>query len=661
MSLYLAKKVPTTQDPPAAFLAKKLNGYTPSPISSLAILGVAKYSEVAYGMYRSNIDAFCAASHSNKKVFAQAEGFGDISSGDTHIPFSFHPVVFSPAAKLSPDQSNLLLQKLGRDSSMKYIGKTLEYTIPHPLLADLPKLLRSSNPNFAVGPDRFTPNGFKAYVKAITLLDLFLQTNYYPAFKDLTSEIPHAPEMSFGLVGVSDSKKKRYFYNYVQKAGTDSEEVADYHATVKRRRIAKESDPDGSMEVDTSDVLKEEAYGVMTFDGVPSSVVYAKPSGRPSSTNFGGPGTCPDLPGLVFPYFKGMSRPDFNTIRECFVNFFFRLFGDDFESCKSNLSEIKRGVNNLANTEGGMEITHAMKGVELALKTQTRLYLVFENGYRGFVLLGAHFAVWDGSSWIQPVSPEDVKKELSKMDTHRLSLERISSLLSEMEISGSKQLVPVSPDEIDSASALLGKMSIREFEDYPFADEFDKNLQGLIWKTPFLQLSPDTFLQFLTKLFSDEELGFKNEAMYIPSCKAPVTDRLFQLLARFGPDAPSLWNTRGEITSVIVKQSKKGKEKEAIEQPAVPKEIIILPKPVLVALRDWRKILKDGAVSFNYKERAKEYRGHVVSSDSMKEKIWKCLQKGLENVESIEAEEPSKKKAKVGPVVSTSEEILDMW
>jgi len=181
MSLYLAKKIPTTQDPPAAFLAKKLGGYTPAPVGSLAILGVSKYPEVAYGVYRSNIDAFCAASFSNKKVFAQAEGFGNVYVPKPEVPFSCHPVAFSPSSKLSSDQANLLLKKLGEDSSMKYIGKTLEYTIPHPFPEQLDKLLISSNPNFSVGPDRFTPSGYQAYQKAISLLEMFLQTNYYPA------------------------------------------------------------------------------------------------------------------------------------------------------------------------------------------------------------------------------------------------------------------------------------------------------------------------------------------------------------------------------------------------------------------------------------------------------------------------------------------------
>lgn len=661
MSLYLAKKIPTSQDPPAAFIAKKLSGYTPAPIASLAILGISKYPEVAYGLYRTNIDAFCAATQKNEKVFAQAEGFGNLMVDKVDIPFSHHPLAFSPTTKLKDDQANLLLKKMGEEASMKFIGKTLEYTIPSPSLLDLPKYLAINNPNFAVGPDRFNPFGFQTYLKALSLVDMFLRTNYYPAFKDLDMEIPEVPEMELGMVGKAFKKGGTTFYDFEPSLDPGNDEVHNFHSVVKRRKLSKESNPDEAMDQDYSDVLTEPKYSALIFPEISTSVVYAKPSGRPSITNYGGPGNCPELPGLVFPYFKGMTRPDFTTIRECFVNFFFRLFGNDFESCKGQLLQIKRGINNLCNTEAGMEITHVMKGIDLALKTQTRLYLVFDHGYRGFVLLGAHFSVWDGSTWVDPVSPEEVKKELYRMDTHNISISRIADLLSGLEITSSKTKVDVTPEEISSCARLIKEMSIRDFEEYPDADEFDRHLQGLIWKTPFIQLSPDTFLTFLAKFFTEEPFVLTDEAIYIPSCKSPLKEKLFQLLARFGPDSPSLWNTRGEIISVIApRESKKGKEKADIEKPSVPKEIIILPKPVLVAYKDWQRILKDGAVSFNYKERAKQHRGHVVTSESMRGKIWEVLQEGLSKAEVSGSGEPSKKKQKIGGVMSV-DEILDLW
>jgi len=355
-----------------------------------------------------------------------------------------------------------------------------------------------------------------------------------------------------------------------------------------------------------------------------------------------------------------MTRPDFVTIKENFVNHFFRLFGRSFESCKREIVDIKHGLNSLSNTEVGQEITHVFKGIDLALKTQTRLYLLFDNGYRGFVLLGGHFAVYDGSCWVTPVTPEEVKAELSKLDTHNAAVAKIAELLSDIALAGSKKTVKVSVEDISSATKLMKEMEVREFEAYEHSETFDAELSSLIWQKPYTQLSPDTFLSFLKSYYIDKVLPSDESAMYIPTCRAPVGRPLFKHLATFGPDAPSLWNTRGDAISVLPSEGHKGKEKRG-EKPTVPKEIIILPKPVLTAYKDWLEIEKTGTVRFNFKERAKNYRGHVVSQDTMRLLIWETLQEGLEIVESM-AEEKAKKKQKLSNVpVASGSQILDLW
>jgi hypothetical protein len=663
MSLYLALKTPSPKDAPAAFLAKKLQGYAPSPINQLAILGIARYPEVAYGMYRSHIDAFLYATITNEKVFAQSDAFSDFMPQSITIPFSLPPLTFSPGTKVSSDQAQILLKKLGDSATMKYVGKTLEYTVGQPLITDIPKYLKAPNPTFAVGPDRLSPLGFRTYIKACGLLEAFLATNYYPAFKDLEGEVPQISGMTLSTAGAYSDADKQYFYHYAPGLKRTSEKVADAHAGLKRRRIEKERDSEEQMEEDREELLPDSKIGIMTFDEgeLTSSVVTAKPSGRPSNINWGPPGSVPSLPGLVFPYFKGLNRPDFVTIREVFVNFFFRLFGSTFEECKSNIADIKRGVNDLSTTEGGLEITHAMKGVELALKTQTRLYLLFDKSYLGFVLLGGRFAVYDGSKWISPVTPEEVQAELKKMDLHSAAVEKLALLMSQMKVSGTNTLVPINPVELSNATRLMEQMCIRDFDGYEKKDEFDLELQRLLWPTPYRQISPDTFLKFLRDLLIDKSMPDENTPMYIPSCQSPVRSPMFRLLASFGPDAPSLWNTRGDIISVLPDVSRKGKE-VATEPPEAPKEIIVLPKPVLIAYRDWEKILKDRAVSFNFKERAKSYRAHVISSPEMRKKVWGVLREGLEKISDDAQGEPSRKKKKTDsiPVVST-DELLALW
>lgn len=668
MSLYLAKKVPDAKNAPAAFLAKKLNGLAPSPINQLAVIGISKYPEVAYGMYRQNIDAFCFATWKKEKTFAQAEAFDDIMVEKITLPVKIPVLAFSPAAKLTPDQGNTLLQKLGAGSSMRTVGKTTEYEIPVPQIYDITKYIKASNPNFSTGPDRLSPLGFRVFVKAITLIEVFLATNYYPAFKSLTSEVPQSSEMLLKMAGESDGKKKEYFYAYSDGLKRDSDQVVDSNSILRRRKMARvEEEDEETDEMDTDEpeeVYKgKEKLGAMTFgeEGIRSSVIVAKPSGRPASVNYGPPGAVPALPGIVFPYFHGLNQPDFVTIREVFVQHFIRLFGDNFADCKRNVLELKKGANNLCNTRAGMEVTHMMKGQSLSLQTQTRLFLIFDTEYRGFVLLGAHFSVFDGSKWIDPVSPEDVKTELDKMDTHLSAVTEICSLLSDMEVSpGITE--EVTPQMITSATALLNKMHLRDFEGYKKADEFDRNLQCLIWKRPYTQLNPDNFITFLTAYFQEISFPPDDTPIYIPSCKVPAHDRLFRWLGTFGPDAPSLWNSRGDIISVVPELARKGEE--VVEtQVTVPKEIIMIPKPLLVALKDWKeRIIEKGAVAFNFKERAKEHRAHVVTKDAVRGKIWEILRKGLLAIAESKDGQPEKKKKKQNlTVVVEAEDVLSLW
>jgi hypothetical protein len=114
------------------------------------------------------------------------------------------------------------------------------------------------------------------------------------------------------------------------------------------------------------------------------------------------------------------------------------------------------------------------------------------------------------------------------------------------------------------------------------------------------------------------------------------------------------------LFSVVTKGKGKGKEKDG-EIEVIPKEIIILPKPILNAVEDWEKIIKTGSVSFNFKERAKEYRDHVVKSDAIRKKLWESLKKGLETVERSEDGEPEQKKQKVIHTVTTASGLMDLF
>jgi hypothetical protein len=305
MSIYTAKKTPTPKDSPQNFLAKKLGGYSPSPISLLSIFGRARFPEAAYGMYRTFIDAFCYATAISKPVFAQAEGFSDLYIAGVTLPIETPPLLLAPAATLTEDQAESFLKKLPDGTTMKLAGKKYEYVIPKPVIADLAKYMAAANPVINSGPDRLTPEGLKAFQKALSVIEVFLATNTYPAFKDLDSEIPIGQSMTFGVTGHNGESGKDYFYTYSSEKKRDAPEIREHNSVLKRRKTSSGGSlVEGEMEVDATveEVLMDDAKNAsfrLSDPWINTSVVTAKPSKSEASINFGPPGSCPNLPGMA--------------------------------------------------------------------------------------------------------------------------------------------------------------------------------------------------------------------------------------------------------------------------------------------------------------------------------------------------------------------------
>jgi hypothetical protein len=382
MSLYLAKKLDSGTNQNAVFLAKQLEQYAPESIDRLGIMGLSRYPEVAYGMYKQHIDGFAYASFVKKTTFVSNDAFQDVYLPILNIPFTTPTLVFSPASVLSVDQAHSLLPKLGEGASLKNVGKQQEFAVPNPLIGKIAEYIKASTSSYGSGPERVSPLGYKAFVKAVSLIEMFLACNTYPAFKDLDEEVPQGQAMQLYVAGEKRKKDdpKTTILTYWPGEEESSHVMGNASLLKKRKGMDGSAVPEAEMEVDSATSTSSPWEVVRIQDpAIHGSVLHAKPSGQPSSVNFGSPGACPALPGLVFPYFKGLIRPDYTTIMKNMVTHFGRLFGSSFEDVKKGLSEIRRGVNNLSSTESGMEIAHVMKGIDLALETQTRLFLVFEK------------------------------------------------------------------------------------------------------------------------------------------------------------------------------------------------------------------------------------------------------------------------------------------
>lgn len=256
------------------------------------------------------------------------------------------------------------------------------------------------------------------------------------------------------------------------------------------------------------------------------------------------------------------------------------------------------------------------------------------------------------------MSAEDVQKELALLDSHRAATIRLANLLSSLKMMGGGPPTPLLASAFSSSQKVISELLSRDIPDDQ-VKAIDQCITSFIWARPYVQLTPDTFLRFLDTALSPTKPSVGDDRpIFLATCRAPLGDHMYQHLGTFGPDAPSLWNTAGSKISVIDRR-RVGVAGE--EQPEPPKEITILPKPVLTALKDWETVFTSGSVSFKANERAKHYRAHVVQDPGVKGKIWKSLQTGLISRRSDDDGEAPKKKQRREVFVAGASDILGLF
>jgi hypothetical protein len=129
--IYLAKKVATTTKGPNLFMSKGIVGYSPSTVSSLAIVGLPHERQIAYGAYAQNVDAFIYATSRKTRILTDRDGYPDFEMGKK-FEMSLPTITFSPSFPVKPDQEEAIVRKLGEGTIKTKIGKTVVYNLIRP-------------------------------------------------------------------------------------------------------------------------------------------------------------------------------------------------------------------------------------------------------------------------------------------------------------------------------------------------------------------------------------------------------------------------------------------------------------------------------------------------------------------------------------------------
>jgi hypothetical protein len=673
--IYLAQKSQANGSGPNIFKARGVNGYIPSTLSSLATVGLPHVRELAYDGYFRNIDAFLFATVIQSKVFCNAPGFTQTFSARTPIDIDHPDVSYSSKIILKPDQIDPVMNKIGAFAK-EVNGKTLVFKVKKPDPKILDGLVRTCSDNFSAGPDSVTPIGYRAFIFIRDCISEFLAVHSYSAFsdKDLSKE------------GTSEltmlQHKKRVIpvgtYNMEKKARLE------YTGPHNRYTLDGDLDPEEGADADKFWSSKDATqFGVII--GNPGGVVLkAKPSPSVTSNNFGPSSGIPVSPGLAFPYFPGMNTPDALIFKDITSSHFMRLLGRSPNEIQQAYLQLRRGFNSLATTQEGKMLAHMLAGIRLALQSQARLYVIYDGIYRGFCLLGAGFTIVDGAHAQTSLDYEILQKDLVSFNPHS---EGLAGLLEALNLLAEEKR---GQEDVYLAENLsTPKMIIDALEKLKLEDEDDdtaeevKQINASIRKLQFHD--PNTFRRLQPQHV--EEL-LENIALYVPkdmvpklpfkftTYDAPYMDSLYRCLAQFGVEAPSPWNASGaeirlEGTSIEAEESiespmvsKKRKVEKEDPTSNVPACLIYSPKPVIVAWKDWKRVIERKAVKMDMKERARGYRCMVITDAETKKDHWAGLCKVAEDCSKekkkmvVDKKDKGKKRA---TDIATYDDLLNMF
>lgn len=151
------------------------------------------------------------------------------------------------------------------------------------------------------------------------------------------------------------------------------------------------------------------------------------------STSVGSSTSVPKSAGNVFPYFHGLIQPDNVFMNNMILRHFYQLLGRTAEQCQETYVKYRHGVNSLAKTSQGMILCHILLGVDLALSTQSRCYVIIEKlSYQGFCLLGARYAIFSDSKWFAADDEEDFQEQLTRMNPHESGVDNMIEIMTRL-------------------------------------------------------------------------------------------------------------------------------------------------------------------------------------------------------------------------------------
>jgi len=606
MLVYLAKQVAGGFYATASFIARNITGYTVASPSDLIVFGKPSIQQLAYDGYNKNIEAFICATSLQKKLHCDQPHYPINADHVVKVPISLPKTAFVLKTKQSEaGEAKMIAAAKGMGLEKKVLGKGFVWTIERPTIEFLGKLRQAVPDNCSAVTDYSQYGATIQFYWLMQCVDLFLATNTY-SFKasDLDE---NNPAMTVGKINVGFEYSGSGFY----ANGTSSK-------VKESKRQKREGNLWDKRELREPEV--ERAYG----SALPSTstVLAAKPSPLPSTISFGAPAECPHSRGCHFPYFEGMMHSDVAYMRQQVHRHFFRNLGSVAKDPKTAFKEFRDSIGPAATTSAGRMMNHILYGIDLALDTQTQLFLLFDKAnYLGFNLLGTHFSIWNGG-WVESGSEEDLAREMAKYRTHEASLKDLSKMLAEAQVVYKEKVTVPSALNAHSLAKILAQINIKDTKG-EIISAIEETLSCINFGSDYRIMKPSAIQTTIDELLENETF-LEDETIFIPRSSKQwhlMASPYYMPLATFGARSFSLVDRGPKATEFPLNQQIFIQKLSSPPEPGKRDTLAFFEKPVYECVIDWGTVVEKGTARVNPTERALGSRGYLARGSVMMEMV----------------------------------------
>lgn len=578
-------------------------------MTTISPTGFPEYPQIAYQNYKNLIAAFMKATVENKTIPCTKKGYKFAMKVNQCLSFPPPPLVFTFESKLSAAKNDALLA-LGCTTFLQ--GKEVYYQLRDYELGLVDTIVKHDpKPNFRTRVLMGSTNlaGIRSFFTCLRIVTAFLCTHSYPAFDGkVEGDIGGRYD---SLAGFVSTKRK----------GTFEEREG------KKTRVDPEVEDDEDTEMVDVDIdeLGVEDFEFGTAGSAQDRVPKAKPT-NPQVVNCGPVSTAPSLPGLLFPYFPGLLEDDRQFIPSVVRTYFLQSLGNDREEICSAFQDFKGGCGTWASSESGRILQHVFAGIQMALESQTRLYLLNDKKYNGFSMHGWYFHVSIYGRVYYPKEAEELTAEIRKSDEHANAILALMKLLKECKIDKDcpkeYKTLPRRLDDLRGARHLHELIAWRVKDDETI-QAIDKLVAETSFPQKFRSFTVDNIIQALKWIVGDDTIP-EGEPMYLGGGIARRIEKSLEAFSVFGELGPSFIVPGGKgvkIPSSVaadVQLESKGKN------PPPLNVMVLSKKPLIQCMNDWETLCRTG-VYLNRVERSTAFKSIRITDKEDIKQLWHFL------------------------------------